>query len=276
VSEPEGRGAAWTEERRRSDEGRRRVKSAPPVSGKQSTESQARHVRTVVTGLVGFAAGLEQELLATRRAAEPGSAAHWAAAPLVAHNTEFKHQQVQRLSAIAAGTTPPEFAEIDHGSAAVYQRYTALPAGAVAAGSWHAAGGLIDGLAALPDEDLLDPARHPWLRGRMLWLQVIVRGFWHPAGHLGAYYLGHGEPEQAVSVATRAVATAAGLNAPAPARGMASYNLACVQARAGRPEDALAALTEAVGLNPDVRANAARDPDLAALRDSGRLAAMLA
>ena len=39
-----------------------------------STESQARHVRTVVTGLVGFAAALEQELLATRRAAEPGSA----------------------------------------------------------------------------------------------------------------------------------------------------------------------------------------------------------
>jgi tetratricopeptide (TPR) repeat protein len=241
-----------------------------------STESQARHMRTVVTGLVGFAAALEQELLATRRAAEPGSADCWAAAPLVAHNTEFKHQQVQRLTAIAAGTTPPEFAEIDHGSAAVYQRYAALPAAAVAADSWQAAGALIDGLAVLPDEDLLDPARHPWLRGRMLWLQVIVRGFWHPAGHLGEYYLGHGEPEQAVGVATRAVATAAGLDAPAAARGMASYNLACVQARAGRPDDALAALTEAVGLNPDVRANAARDPDLAALRDSGRLAAVLA
>jgi hypothetical protein len=245
------------------------------------TEVQARHVRTVVTGLVGFAAGLEQELLATRRAAEPGSAecgsaGCWAAAPLVAHNAEFKHQQVQRLTAIAAGTTPPDFTEIDHGSAAVYQRYAALPATAVAADSWQASGALIDGLAALPDEDLLDPARHPWLRGRMLWLQVIVRGFWHPAGHLGDYYLGHGEPEQAVGVASRAVATAAGLDAPAAARGMASYNLACVQARAGRPDDALAALTEAVGLNPDVRANAARDPDLAGLRDSGRLATVLA
>ena len=197
------------------------------------TESQARHVRTAVTGLVAFAAALEQELLATRRAAEPGSATQWAGVPLVAHNTEFKHQQVQRLTAITAGTSPPEFAEIDHGSAAVYQRYAALPAGAVAADSWRAAGALIDGLAALPDEDLLDPARHPWLRGRMLWLQVIVRGFWHPAGHLGEYYLGHGEPEQAVGLASRAVATAAALDAPAAARGMACYNLACVQARAG-------------------------------------------
>ncbi len=33
VSEPEGRGAAWTEERRRSDEGRERLKSAPKASG---------------------------------------------------------------------------------------------------------------------------------------------------------------------------------------------------------------------------------------------------
>ena len=31
--EPKGRGAAWTEERRRSDEGRRHLESAPEASG---------------------------------------------------------------------------------------------------------------------------------------------------------------------------------------------------------------------------------------------------
>jgi len=31
--EPKGRGAAWTEERGTSDEGRRRLKSAPEASG---------------------------------------------------------------------------------------------------------------------------------------------------------------------------------------------------------------------------------------------------
>jgi hypothetical protein len=248
------------------------MSAGPAMAGR----TEPRHLRTVVTGLLGFAAALEQELLAARRSAEPGSAACWAAAPLIAHNTEFKHQQFQRLSAILAGTAPPEFAETDHDSAEVYRGYAEPSAGAVAAASWQATGELIGGLAAVSDADLLDPARHPWLRGRMLWLQVIVRGFWHPAGHLGEYYLAHGEPGQAVSVATRAVATAAALDAPAAARGMACYNLACVQARAGRPAEALAALTEAVGLNPDVRANAGRDPDLAGLRDSGQLAAVLA
>jgi len=35
TSEPEGRGAAWTEERGTSDEGRRRLKSAPEASGQR-------------------------------------------------------------------------------------------------------------------------------------------------------------------------------------------------------------------------------------------------
>ena len=40
TSEPEGRGAVWTEERgslRPSDEGRRRLKAPPEASGKMST-----------------------------------------------------------------------------------------------------------------------------------------------------------------------------------------------------------------------------------------------
>jgi hypothetical protein len=44
---------------------------------------------------------------------------------------------------------------------------------------------------------------------------------------------------------------------------MAAYGLACAQA-------------EAITLNPDVRANAARDADLASLRDSGQLDRILA
>jgi hypothetical protein len=237
--------------------------------------TETGHLRAAVTGLLAFAAAQEQELLAARPEAESGGPARWAAAPLVAHNTEFKRQQLQRLDSIRAGRTPPEFGEIDHASEAVYQACTALPAGRVARESWQAAGGLIEGLAASADADLLDPARNPWLRGRMLWLQIIVRGFWHPCGHLGEYYLAHGEPGRAVALASRAVETAAGLDAPTPARGMAGYNLACALARSDRPAEAMTALTEAITQNPDIRVNAGHDPDLAALRADGRLAAML-
>jgi hypothetical protein len=232
-------------------------------------------LKEVIIGLLGFAAAEEQMLLAAAPAAEPGGPQCWAAVPLVAHTTEFKRQQVQRLQAIERGQVPPEFGEIDHTSGELYRGYAARPAGAVAADSRAVTGELIAGVHATSADGLRDPSRHPWLRGRQLWLQVIVRGFWHPAGHLGEYYLGHGRPDRAVALAGHGVATAGYLGAPGPARGMASYNLACALARAGRLDQAAAALREAVTLNPDVRANARRDPDLAAVRDSGQLEALL-
>jgi hypothetical protein len=222
-------------------------------------------LRAAVTGLTGLAAAAEQELLAEPRTAEneEGSADHWAAAAVVAHNTEFRRQQVQRLRAIRCGHAPPEFAEVDHASPALYAELSAQPADAVARDSWRVAGELAEEMRLASREDLLDPARNPWLRGRQLWLQVVVRGFWHPLGHLGEYYLGHGRPQRAVALAEHAVAAAGYVGAPAPARGMASYNLACARAQAGQPGEAAAALADAIALNPDVRANALRDKDLA-------------
>ena len=230
-------------------------------------------LRGAIGGLVAFAAEEEAVLLA---ASAPGAVAadgpdHWAAPAAIAHNTEFKHQQVQRLQAVLSGTTPPAFGDIDHASAQVYQRYAGQSAGAVAAASRRVTDELIGALPAIPDEDLTDPRRNSWLGGRQLWLQIIVRGFWHPIGHIGEYHLAHGQPERGIALHARAVETAGRLAAPAPARGMACYGLGCAQARSGRPDDALATIRQAISLNPELRASAGRDPDLAALREARRL-----
>jgi hypothetical protein len=227
-------------------------------------------LRRSVAGLIGLAATEEQRLAVGADPAEAGGPQRWAALAVVAHNTAFRRQQVTRLRAIRAGRTPPEFADVDHESGELYADLSAQPADAVAADSWTSAGDLQAELRLVQDEDLLDPSRNPWLRGRQLWLQIVVRGFWHPAGHLGAYYAGHGDHHKAVALAAHAVATAEYLDAPDQARGMACYNLACAQAGAGLLDAAQAALTAAVTLNTDLHANAARDDDLAPLRDSGR------
>jgi hypothetical protein len=239
--------------------------------------SRAADLRSAVTGLICAAAAAEQLLLAELAVAAPamsGSPQRWAALPVVAHNTEFRRQQVQRLRAVRCGQAPREFPEIEHQSAALYAELAAQPADAVARDSWRVAGELAEEVRLVSQEDLVEPARNPWLRGRQLWLQIIVRGFWHPTGHLGEYYLRHEQPADAVALAQHAVATAEYLGAPAAACGMAAYNLACAQAGAGFVDAAAAALTEAVALNPDLRANALRDTDLTVLRDSGMLAAL--
>lgn len=238
--------------------------------------STSRDLRSVIIGLLSFAAAEEQILLAASDPAEPGDATRWAAVPLVAHNTEFKRQQVQRLEAIGLRRAPAEFAEIDHRSADVYLGYLSQPAHQVAGESGRVTAELITNLGLIADADLTDPARHAWLRGRQLWLQLIVRGFWHPTGHLAEYYRTHDHPDRAVALAAHGVLTASYLGAPDPARGMAIYNLACAQAGANLLDQAAATLRQAIALNADLTGNAKRDQDLAALAGSGLLGTLLA
>jgi hypothetical protein len=231
-------------------------------------------VRTALIGLISFAAAEEQMLLAdvAEASEQSGNAARWAAAPLVAHITEFKRQQVWRLVAIRCGQEPPGFATIDHSSPDIYQRYRDQPADEVAMDSRRVSDDLIAAVNATSDDALTGAAGAP---ERQLWLQVVVRGFWHPGGHLGEYYLAHGRPGRAVDLQSQAVAWAGYLHAPDPARGMASYNLACALAQTGRPDDAADTLAEATNLNPALVTNVIHDPDLGELRDSGRLDGLL-
>jgi hypothetical protein len=222
-------------------------------------------MRTAITGLLSLAAAEEQALLLAGGSAG-GSPDKWAAVPLIAHNTDFKAQQTERLSALLAGRVPPAFGEIDHRSAEVYASYSTQPGPTVLASSRRVTSSLIDGVWAVADEDLTDPSRHAWLNGRMLWLQLVVRGFWHPMGHLGDYYLSHGQASRAVALASHGLATARYLGIPAPAAGMAAYNLACVLARTGQATAAAETLADAIALNPDLAANADRDPDLVSVR----------
>jgi hypothetical protein len=235
-----------------------------------------QELRSAIIGLLGFAAAEEQVLLTASPPDESGNAGDWAAVPIVAHNTEFRAQQVERLRAIASGRAPEDYAEIDHASDPLYQGYAAQPAALVARDSWRVAGELIDGVESVSTDDLLDPSRNPWLAGRQLWLQIVVRGFWHPTGHLADYLIAHGHPDRAVAMTAHGLATARYLRVPDQACGMAGYNLACALAKAGRLDDAAAAVRDAVSLNPDLRGKAGGEPDLAILRETGRLDGVLA
>lgn len=237
----------------------------------------AAKLRVILTGLVTFAAGEEAILLAdVAQRADEGVPDLWAALPTIAHTSEFRDEQVQRLVAIRQGAQPPEFPRIEHSSPDTYRRYSQPDAGAVSELSRTTNAALIDETRRCSDEDLLDPSRNPWLRGRQLWLQIIVRGFWHPTGHIGDYYTQHGRADRALALHTHALATAQYLSAPAMAIGMAYYGLACTQATIGQTNDAISSLGQAVGNNPDLREHASTEPDLDGLRDAGRLTAVLA
>lgn len=184
----------------------------------------------------------------------------------MAHNTEFKAQQVTRLEAARDGENPPSFVEIDHTSEESYRRFSGISRQRVLDSSRETTTSLLDLLWELPEADLIDPSLHPWLQGRPLWLQVVVRGFWHPGGHLGEYWLTHVQPERTLQLHRAGVAIAEAMTLPGPALGMARYALACAEARTGNTQGALEEVTRAIAANPDLARNAERDPDLEPLR----------
>src|SRR5215468_4784132 len=106
--------------------------------------TSVRQLKSAIIGLVGFAATEEQVLLAGSPAGETGSPQNWAALPVVAHNTEFKAQQVQRLLAIRLSRVPQDFTEVDHASSETYLGYAGQPPGRVAAQSNRVTGDLIE------------------------------------------------------------------------------------------------------------------------------------
>lgn len=224
------------------------------------------HLRSSLVGLIGLAAVEDALLLTADGALDHGNPERWAALPLVAHNTEFKRQQVVRLRAIREGKTPQTFADFDHRAGATYERYAKRAKGQVVNEQRRVTNALVDEILQASDDDLTDPARNPWLRGRHLWLQIVVRGFWHPLGHIGEYYLEHEQEDRALALHAHAVATARYLDAPAQALGMAHYSLACIEARLGLLGEAAANVRSAVELNSDLREKAASDPDLATIR----------
>lgn len=238
--------------------------------------TNTNELRTAIVGLLRSAAMEEEMLLVlTSRQADPGSPKQWAPLPTVAHNTAFKRQQVERLKAVIRQIAPPDFPEVDHTSESVYSKYAAASAEAVAAASLRTTDDLISALSALADDDLIEPSRNPWLRGRPLWLQTIVRGFWHPMGHIGDWYVTNAMVERGVALRMHAVATAEYLQAPDASRGMAWFSLACTYAALGTSDGAIDALEHASELNQDLRARIATEPELAALRTDYRVAALI-
>jgi len=210
-----------------------------------------------------FVAGLSEE-----ERDDSGSASSWSAKALLAHVTDFKHQQVVRVACLLRGEQAPDFAPVDHLDPAVYAGYEAPPWGEVLAGAEGVSAELVSRTRELDENVLTEPGPN----GRTLWAQLLVRGVWHSSGHIGPFLAQRGRPDKAEELQRRLVDRARELGLP-PKPGswaMGLYNLACAQVAGGRLTDARAALDEALALDPALARSVETDPDLDPLRADWR------
>jgi hypothetical protein len=104
---------------------------------------------------------------------------------------------------------------------------------------------------------------------------ILRNSYLHPRIHLAAQLLERGEVSRSNRLTEETATELRAVEAPESVLGAALYNLAAAYARQDRSDEALAVLEEGFSMRPDLRAGAAKDTDLAPLRETARFRAMI-
>ena len=195
-----------------------------------------------------------------------GSPGDWSPKDLVAHLADWRLRTAGDLTTLARGEAPPDYPEFDAANKIVYQKHRSKSWNEVmqfSADSWAA---LETALERLPVDVLSGPSPLPSMRGRPVWRMVIVDVATHPVTHLAGYLLRHGHPDEATRWEEENAGGLEAIDSSPSWQGTIRYNLACHYALRGKGSKAIAALSEALRLNPDLTEWSKQDSDLDSLR----------
>ncbi len=198
---------------------------------------------------------------------EIGTLERWSAKDHLAHTMYWKQRLAERLAAAAHGETPAEDGDVQSTNEANFEAHRNRPWADVLADDARIHAQLLANLAALSEEDLVDPARFAWKNGEPL-LGNVLGNLWHAQEHLAQPFFDRNDLDGATQVFEAHAREIMQSSLPPVARAYTLYNLACFHAvLTGNKARALELLAEALRLRPSLTEWSKQDPDFAALRD---------
>ena len=234
--------------------------------------------KTNVIDLLHQGQAIEQQFAASLSQAEclaAGSETDWSAKDEIAHAIAWMERFVERISTPPADAPSRPFDEIDDENAAIFAAHRDQTLEEVLAYAAQVRAALLGTVQALSEEEMNDSALLPWLDGAPPWRSVVGNAFTHPLIHYAGYLTRHGQPALAIRMQEEGFERLLELD-PSPAwRGTNLYNLACQHALNGDKEKALALLTEALALQPQLREWSRQDTDLVGLREDPAFLALV-
>ncbi|MDQ2944187.1 MAG: hypothetical protein M3R21_11040 [Candidatus Dormibacteraeota bacterium] len=212
---------------------------------------------------------MEREFVAEARKSETQPKG-WPAALLLFHLCMWRERLLNALTDVRDGrphVPPPENAD------EVNDAELASGLGVSLADIHERSDTLLDSLIQLSDQ--VGDRSFKWYAANTTAEALLRNSYTHPRLHIAEYWKENGQRERAHRVFEEAEADMRDISAPPIALATVLYNLACARVDQGRLDDALSLLGEALPMRPELRVEAASDPDLAALRDEARFKALV-
>jgi tetratricopeptide (TPR) repeat protein len=130
-------------------------------------------------------------------------------------------------------------------------------------------------IGQLSEAQLAEPLHFATMNGTKMWPRIVGITLGHPLLHMAGYYLERGDSQHALQMQQLEFDTLADFG-DGSHRAASTYDLACMYARTGNAERALALLPEAFALDAALREWALKDTDLDSLRTLPEFMAMTA
>jgi tetratricopeptide (TPR) repeat protein len=194
-----------------------------------------------------------------------GTAETWPAKDVIAHSASWTNQMVHNLQGISQGRGPCAPEDLDRVNVEIYEKHRDQSWEEVLAYAESALEALSEWVDRL-EGDFDKVGLFPFLPEWPLWRMLVWYGYTHSVRHLVDYSRAQGDEERVAELNESMAAELGGLVDHPDWQGLIRYNLACHYSLAGQKSEALAALREALTLNPGLVAWSGQDPDFEPIR----------
>lgn len=196
-----------------------------------------------------------------------GTPEKWSSKDVFAHIAYWNGKMADTLETASRDEKPEPFGDLDELNAKAFELNEVLRWSKVLQRLSNASESLVAAIEQLPDEDLTEPERFPWQRGRPLWRSVVYVTYYHTMRHLAELYVDRGDGDFSQKLQEHAAMLQEQLDDSPGWQASVHYNLACYYSITGERSKAIQSLETAFKLSPDLIAWSKNDSEIDPIRD---------
>lgn len=194
---------------------------------------------------------------------QTGAVDDWAPKDVIAHVNYWKRLRVDDIKRVLEGGSVKRIEDFDHENAKIFETFSDQNWTEIMAFAEEATAALMGQLEKMSESDL----EQEWRDEQPIWRVIFTNGYSHPLVHIAGHYQEQGDMRRAAEVTGMLGKPALELDDSPEWQGLICYNEACRHSLLGQKDDAIAELSKALSIRPNLVEWSQQDPDLDPIRN---------